>query len=212
MTLDDLLTFTRNTLLRDHVVPPKWSDEVIVLYINEAAEMVARRTNSYTVADAEIDLVEGEEVCDLDPEIVYVSSIRLDGYSGKLAPSTEGWTPTDTARNRPTRYTLDYEINSIRFYPTPDTDYTAICRVAKLPPELTLNDLSSDLPFKRQYHLPLADWAAYRCFTNDDADGRNDMAAEKAKQRFDVATNQIKRDNYRLNTGHGARVRGQRVK
>ena len=211
MTLDELLVHTRD-LLRDREKPYLWNDEVVVGYLNEAQELVARRTHSFIPSRREVSLSAGESTYSLDEDVVFVYSAQIEGLAGRLQPATDGWTPTDTIQSTPTRYVLDTETGAIRFYATPDDVYTVLLRVARLPAILTTGNLGAMVELKRQYHLTLADWAAYRCFTHDDADGRNDGAAEKAEMRFHKAVNEHKRDTYRLQTGHTMRVAGQRVK
>lgn len=211
MTLDDLLAVTRS-LLRDHASPPLWSDEIIVMYLNEAQERVARLTHSFVIVNRELEIDATDDIYPLDDDVIYVYSVRLDGYPGRLTGSTEGWTPESGNASRPTRYTTDVETQSIRFYSAPDKDYTAILRAAVLPKKLSVDDLDAEIELKTQHQLALPDWAAYRCYTHDDADGRNDMAAEKAKRRFEECLSEVKRDNYRLSTGHGQRANGLRVK
>ena len=139
--------------------------------------------------------------------------MRFDGYDYiRLAPATENWTPDNTLSTMPTRYTLDRKTNSIRFYPVPDGAYTAILRVARLPAALTLDDLEAEPELDEAYQIGLMDWAEYRCFTHDDADGRNDMAAEKAQHRFDEMVSRAKHDLYRLRMGNQPRAHGNRVK
>lgn len=213
MTTDELISFTRYNKLRDRAVPPLWPDDVVVVYLNEAQQRLATMTDSFVEENRELEITAGQRVYPLDSDIVFVYAIQLAGYPGeRLQPSTEGWTPDDNVASRPTRYTLDRAMQSIRFYQIPDQDYTANLRIARLPAPLSLDSLDATPELPEQNEHALMDWAAYRCFTHDDADGRNDTAAEKSLQRFNEHMNKIKRDNYRLRTGFQARAHGQRVK
>ena len=211
MTLLDYLSHIRKFVLRDTRNPPMWPDEVVIPRLNEALQRMATRTHEFVTDAREIELTEGEAIYDLDPDIVFVNAVRLDGYLGRLAPSTEGWTSDDPSQSRPVRYTLDRNTKSIRFYPIPDTAYTAILNVARKPKELTEDDMGAEVE-GGSYLLSLADWVAYRCFSDPDADGFAPGSAALAKSRFDAATNENKRDIYRLKTGNAMRVHGQRVK
>lgn len=213
MTLSELLRFTRYNKLRDRATPPLWSDETIVTYLDEAQDRFARATDSLVDDDIEIDLSSGESVYDLDREVVFVYSAYFVGYEyERLGPSTENWTPDTTMSTRPTRYTLDRKTNTIRFYPVPDGAYTAVLRVARLPETLSVDNLEATPELDESYQIALMDWAVYRCFTHDDADGRNDMAAEKALGRFNEMVSKAKHDLYRLRMGNQPRVHGNRVK
>ena len=213
MKADELLSFTRYNKLRDKAIPPLWKDDTLLLYLNEGQDRLAAQTDYFVDDEVEIALSSGTDVYDLDPAVCMVYSVRLEGYEFvRLQPATEGWTPDCTYTSRPSRYTLDRATNKLRIFPTPDTDYTAILRVARKPEALSLDTLDVDCELPDDMLIAVMDWAAYRCFTEDDADGRNDMAAEKAFQRYNEAMNRFKRDNYRLRMGFGARAHGQRVK
>ena len=213
MTADDMVRFTRYNLLRDRSVPPLWPDDVVVRYLSEGQDRFARLTDSLIADDTEIDVVSGEDTYELDRSIIFVYAAHFVGFEGeRMQPATEGWTPDTIVSSRPTRYTLDRATNTIRFYAIPDQDYTAVLRIARLPADLTLDDLAAESEIDQSYQDALMDWAAYRCFTHDDADGRNDKAAENALRRFNEMVNRAKQDNYRLRMGFQARAHGQRVK
>ena len=212
MTGNELLDYTRKYVLRDTRTPPLFPDELVVAYLDEAQQRIVQRTHAFVESLRELSLSENETLYPLDDDIAYVYAVRLDGYYDYLTTSTDSWTPQDGIKTRPTRYTVDTETQTIRFYPIPDGAYTAILRVARLPAKLTLDNLDDDLELKDRYQLALADWAAHRCFMNDDVDGRNDGAAERALARFNMAVNEMKRDEYKLRTGHLMRVHGDRVK
>lgn len=211
MTLDDLLRVTRN-LLRDGVQGRIHEDEDIVLYLNDAQNKLAIRTHSFVSADNPLGLTDGIDLYPLDTEVLSVYSCTIEGFYGRLRRRTEVWIPDGLMKSRPVEFDTDKETQSIRFNPTPDQDYTALLRIARLPAALTLDDNNAECEVRPHWQLALCDWAAYRCFSTDDADGRNDNAANMAKARFDTATNEIKRENYQAKTGPSSRARGNRIK
>ena len=211
MTLDDLLRVTRN-LLRDGVQGRIHEDEDIVLYLNDAQNKLAIRTHSFVSAGKPLELTDGIDLYPLDTEILSVYSCTIEGFYGRLRRRTEVWIPDGLMKSRPVEFDTDKETQSIRFNPTPDQDYTALLRIARLPTDLTLDDNDEECEVRPHWQLALCDWAAYRCFSTDDADGRNDNAAKQAKERFDTAINDIKRENYQAKTGPSARARGNRIK
>lgn len=211
MTLDDLLRVTRN-LLRDGVQGRIHEDEDIVLYLNDAQSKLASRTHSFVSADKPLGLTDGIDLYPLDTEVLSVYSCTIEGFYGRLRRRTEVWIPDGLMKSRPVEFDTDKETQSIRFNPTPDQDYTALLRIARLPADLTLDDNDAECEVRPHWQLALCDWAAYRCFSTDDADGRNDNAAKQAKARFDAAINEIKRENYQAKTGPSARARGNRIK
>ncbi len=211
MTLDDLLRATRN-LLRDGVQGRIHEDEDIVLYLNDAQSKLASRTHSFVSADKPLGLTDGIDLYALDMEVLSVYSCTIEGFYGRLRRRTEVWIPDGLMKSRPVEFDTDKETQSIRFNPTPDQDYTALLRIARLPTDLTLDDNDAECEVRPHWQLALCDWAAYRCFSTDDADGRNDNAAKMAKARFDAAINEIKRENYQARTGPSARAHGNRIK
>ena len=213
MTADEILRFTRYNKLRDRAAPSLWSDETLLRYLNEGQNRFCAQTDYFIEADREATISSGDENVSLDADIQMVYSVRLEGYENtRLQPSTEGWTPDCTYTARPSRYTLERATNTMRLYPIPDTDYTALLRVAVQPTPLSLDDLDSECDLPDDMLLVVADWAAFKAFSEDDADGRNDGAAEKALARYNEGMNRFKRDNYRLRMGFGARAHDQRVK
>lgn len=212
MTLSALLDYARKYVLRDTSVPPLWRDEVVVQRLNDAQRKVAVRVHAFVEDDWEIALYAGEANYPLDPATKFVYTVRLDGYPSRLTRSTESWTPDDGISTRPTRYTIDRKTRSIRFYPTPDDDYLAILRVARLPVDMSLDALDAEIELPDEYQLMLVDWAAYLCFSDDDADGRNDLAADRALKRYQERVSTYLHDEYHARTGQLAHVRGNRVK
>lgn len=212
MNTGELLDHTRVNVLRDVIRPYIFSDDLVVAFLDEGLKKVAVRTHSFVEATRELQIEAGEDTYALDDDIVFIHSARLAGYAGRLLPVSEFWTPDDSTSQRPTRYTTDKETQSIRFYSAPDQAYTAILRCATLPKTLSLDALDAEISLKPHYQLALADWAAYRCLTLNDVDGRNDDAADRARTRFFEQVNEVKRDVYQLKTGPAQRVHGRRVK
>ncbi len=212
MVVSDLLDHTRNNVLRDFRKPNLFPDPLVLGFLTEAQNIVATRTHTFLSAYREISLTAGEDEYPLDDDIVFVYSVRLDGYPGRLSVSTENWTPDNTSESRPTRYTVDKETQAIRFYVCPEAGYTAVLRVARLPVSMTEDTLDDDVELKEQYQLCLPDWAAYRCLSLNDVDGMENQAAMLAKKRFDDAVNEIKFNEYRLKMSSNNHVRGRRVK
>ena len=212
MTLADLLEYTRKHVLRDMAKPPMWPDDLVVRYLNEALRRIAAKTHMLVSATEELALTTGERSYELDESIVYVYSVKLDGYDGYLADLTESFIPNNGQNQRPTCYSTDRETQTISFFATPDQDYTAILRVARLPSTLSEDNLEAEVEIKSMYELLPADWVAFRCYSNPDADGFNPGTAAQAKQRWYEGISEIKHDEYRFKTGHNQRVHGRRVK
>lgn len=211
MTLDDLLEAT-NDLLRDASSKALYSDDEKVRGLNEGQNLLATRLHEFVTASRQLNLEAGIDSYPLDEDIIMVYSVMLDGYYGRLTQSTECWTPEGLSLSRPSRYTTDRETQTIRFYQIPDQQYTAILRCARLPTPLSLDSSGVECEVRAHRQLALCDWAAYRCFSTDDADGRNDLAAKLALERFNRKVNEAKTENYQGAIGKSPRVRGDRIK
>ncbi len=212
MTLDELIVTSRK-LLRD-VRPERYlfDDDEILLGLNEGQRKFALKTHYFLRADRTLNLEAETDLYPLDADIITVYSCTLDGYYGRLRRSTETWTPDSYSLAKPEAFTTDQESQSIRFFSAPDKDYVATLRVAVLPPEFSLDELDAECQIPLQWQVALCDWAAYRCYSTDDADGRNDDAAATAKKRFEAVISEAKSAGYRAATGPSPRARGDRIK
>jgi hypothetical protein len=210
MTTEELLDYTRG-LLRDTKKPYLWSDSLIEWVLNEGQEEYVSATHMLLCADEALALSPGEDTYMLPDNITFIYRVRFDGYDGHLAASTDAWTPVDAATGRSVRYTLDTAARSIRFWPAPDISYTAIMRVNKTPDVFDLCDGGAESPLPRAALFAIADWAAYRCFTQNDADGLNVDAAERAKKRFYDAVRSKKLELSRFKVGSATRVGGNKI-
>ena len=213
MTLEECLEHTCKRVLRDINVPSLWSDDVRVRYANEGLAKIAERTH-FLVDDSNytVDLEAGEPRYELADDVKLVHSAKLKGYIGYLATCTESRIPNIDTNSRPTAFTCDAATGTLHFFPTPDTSYEAVLRVTRLPKKLKLNDANAEIELPEEWCLILADWVGYRCFAEDDADGRNDQAADRCQARFYQGLKDIKAAVYRLKMGNASQARGKRVK
>lgn len=211
MKIYEALALTRD-ILRDNRKPYLFSDASIVALLSEAQARVAQTTHYWVETEREMSLEAGEDVYALDADVLLVQSVRIDGYTERLLPSTEAWTPDIAEPARPSRYTTNIATRSIRFYAPPDAAYTALLRVAHRPPALSPDDLEAEIPLPEECQSMLPDWAAYRCLVMNDADGLNEAAAERALTRYMTAARDLKRFVYRSNILPSAVAHGHRVK
>lgn len=125
------------------------------------------------------------------------SHTRLDTYVGATQDQFfDVNTASELAPGRPRAWTVDEELQggpntpiTLRVYPKPSTDEAGnvlYLRVSRLPLEpLTLDNEDAELEIPEDYHLDILNWAAYRAYSNHDADGGDATAAEKHKKAFD---------------------------
>lgn len=206
MTSQELIDYIRRDLLRDKAQPYLWSDELLLLYINEAVTLFARGTYSSTVnQNYDIELAAGESEYPLPEEILWIASMRLDGMSGELRNYTHRVIPShlETASGRPTMFIMDEGTQLLRVYAVPDQAYTAKVRAAVLPPSFTAADTP---PVKSQYHLSLADHVVARCLANNEIEGAKSDLAPTYEDRWGRTITEAKREFYRIRMGNNARV------
>lgn len=208
MDVKRLLSLT-TTLLRDAATPPKWSVEDKLEYLNEAQEIFAAEVQSLVEVNYSLSLTAGEDLYDLDDTVVMVLGARYASGS-RLRLGSDDRTPYGGS-GFPLRYVLDTTTQTIRFFPIPDEDVEITLRVRRAPTPMTSDDLDMECELPKRAQRLLPDWAAYRCWTHDDVDGRNDNAAAMAKDRFDAGVRDLKRKSFRSRTGVGARVHGNRI-
>jgi len=211
MIQSDLLTTIR-TVLADVNEPYLWSDDALVLYANEGINNLCEELHLLVDTQEELALYAGEDTYELDAAIRFVYRVTLDGTPDPLGASVDCWTPSDSDPARPMRYTTDTESGAIRFWPQPDTNYTAVMRVARLPAPLMVNKVDAEIEIPIQYLPAVVDWVSYRCLIHQDIDGSNPKAAESALLRYERTLSRYRLRHSRFRLGSATRVGGNRIK
>lgn len=221
MTLQELLDELRGNLLRDTSTlkngPPDhyWSDESLVLYINNAHRRFARRAlclrDDTTPEVVQFNLVAGKNVYTLHPSILRVMSARHQDSNVDLVrithmtsftfsnPNTDYLDyATTSTQGEPKRFATDEGVevgdeHQVRMFidPTPNADQTdkiINLRVIRLPLEpLTIDGLTADAEIPEDWQLDMLEWAAWRALRNWDVDAEAVEKAERHRKRFDEA-------------------------
>jgi len=232
-TTQELLNHLSKQILRDRpstvtggVHTPLWSNETLVLYLNQAQNLFARRTycliDSSTAdplgvdpvpgAATQFDTVAGTAVYSLHASVLTVLSARLSTSTSDLsrvshdelrpsyAPSLYPWPDLSTppANQQPRMYSTQEGTKKIEFGPTPDAVYTIILRVARLPlSPLSTSDLTASPEIPEEYHLDLCDWAAYLALSEPEVDGNAADRAAEYRGRFMDALRMARQDLHR---------------
>lgn len=209
MTGAELLSIVRTDLLRDSARPYLWGDDHIMMYLNEAEQIMAEETyclSDNTSAAAVLNIGSGQSEYDLDESVLHVYSATIEGDSHPLINFTYRRVPTNslTVTGRPTAYNLDESSNTITFHPSPDSALTVILRVARLPLEDFTSSTEPEIP--ERLHLDLCEFAAYRCMREPDADGFNPKAAKEFEASWLRRLVKAKRKYYRLRHGTSSRI------
>jgi hypothetical protein len=207
MTVEELLLHTRARYLRDEEAPFLWSAAELLLYLNEAERIFARRT--HVLSDDTSDFttlttVASQSRYALDPRIVYVSEV-YDPDGRLMRNVTRGKLPRSPYEGKPKMYTLDAAMSSMRLGPIPDDMYELQMVVARKPlvPMATQYD-SPEIP--EEYHLALCDYVAYKALRNNDTEASNTTAAENFRAAWETTLAHAKRDVYHLRAGSSPAV------
>lgn len=207
MNLEQLITHTRNNVLRDEAEPHLWGDEELTLYFNQAEQLFARRTHCLIAEDgplSELPLLQGEQAYALNPKTVAIIAV-YDNLGTIMRDVSRGKVKTRWMSGRPTAYSTDAAVKTIRFVPTPDDDYEVSMVVAHKP----LNDLAnpSDTPsIPEEYHLFLCDYVAYMALRNNDPEQSQMAAADMFRAQWEESVREAKRELHLLRNGANPRA------
>jgi len=210
MNVDELLSFTANTKLRDFAEPRLWSDETLLVFLNDGEKQFARRTHmlvDFESSFTELVTTSGQAAYALDKRIIHVMDVFSEEGT-PLGPITRARRPSITGEGKPRQYALDAGSNTLRVYPVPDDQYTLYLTVARKPLRpLSLDDMDACPEIPEDYHSALGDYAAYRALQNNNAEGA-DMAgsAKEFLLAWEMAVKEAKRDVYRMRAGPSPRA------
>jgi hypothetical protein len=210
MNLGELVEHTRCSVLRDTAIPYLWSDKELILYLNEAMRLFARRTHCITDSTNTLttfNTVVGTADYVLDRRIVFVSELGVVLDPGEdyqsyhpLTDNTRGQQLVTFSQGRPLCYTAQVASYNIRLSPVPDAVYKVVMTVARKP--LLAVVQGTDIPeIDEDYHLALVDYAAYRALSNNDVDGTSQVSAEAFFAKWGLAVRDAKRDLSKTRSG-----------
>lgn len=211
MNLGELIQYTRDHVLRDAAIPPLWPDDLLTRYFNDAEDQFARRTHILSDDESDFAFITteiGVAQYALDPRVVFVKDIVHTETGISLRDASRKQLRGRIGDGRPTAYTLDAAMRSVRLHPKPDAEYQLSMLVARKP----LNKLASDgdtPEIPEEYHLTLCAWVAYQCLRHNDAEAAQMVAtADTFRAEWELAVRDAKREVYRLRTGPYARATG----
>jgi hypothetical protein len=180
---------------RDQVHPYLWSDEEILLYLDEAQKMYCRLTggiaDATSSAAARMKVTAGKRYASLSPlvlklraafgedgrtlEIVNFEQLELNGSEGvQLFTDQPG--PV-------CRLVVGMEPNKVRVVNTPTEDQTINLIVYRLPLD-ALNALGLEPEIDEQHHLALLTWARHLAHLKPDAETYDRGRAQQYEQEF----------------------------
>lgn len=186
MTLRELINLFR-TLSNDKVEPYFWSDDEVILWLNEAQnEAVVRGRllrESSDPAICRIEFVDGQLQMDLSPLLYEISSCTVHSESSWCANAAAVVTPEYLDRIRPGWRTIGkhetshnkfghfivQEENFIRLIPTPDDDGHLMLEGYRLPKEPMADDDDKPEIFVHS-HAKLIEWVLHKAFSIPDTE------------------------------------------
>lgn len=181
MKVADFIAEFRDTVA-DHAVPPFWSSENIVRYLNEAVQEACERAklieDRSTAAVCSIPLQAGESTYALHPSVFEIKRLTFRGRPldetsvEELDADSPGW---ETRSGQPRLYIFEQASGirpaQVRLVPTPtaaDTIALTVCRGALKPLSADNDAGRPELP--ERFHLRLMDWMLHRAYLKQDAD------------------------------------------
>lgn len=209
MTLYDLVKHLRESILDDtgghniswdsisesddNVALLRWTNEELTRFINEAEKQACRSALLLKKASSDFDItvVADQAEYEVNPKVINIKNIYLDSNGRELERvevedlvSIPKWR---TVVGTPDRYIVDYNLNSIRLYPTPEENDTLNLIAYTLPSEdMVWESADIDSPeIKEQFQLDMLYYAAYLAYLKEDANALDPQRAEKFKLLFD---------------------------
>lgn len=238
MNLDAQLSELRNNILRDRSdiiagdTDSLWSDETLLLYIDDAERRFARQTlilrDSTTIEVAQIKLRAGVTTYPLHESVISILSARYNTNAYDMARSGHAilsqinppefltFDPTSDYTVSPgapiayyTDETLVYAMQNrvtLTVYPAPsaaEAGKIVYLRTIRLPmTKYTLDDLERESEIPRSYQLDVLEWAAYRAQRGFDGDAGAPTSAEAHERAFNKVVAEAVREMKRSTFGN----------
>jgi len=197
MTPQGLIDTCRD-LADDHAEPPLWSDAVWMIHAAEGELEIARRTrvlfDTETADVCEID-VTATPIFDVDPRVIFVRRVKLDGQElplpkvsiAALDAERPGW---DNEEPNDPECWVPWGVNQIRLVPEPAEADTLRLHVVREPleaialadPDATPTPLAAVSPeIQPRYHMGIVKWMLHRAFLFRE---RQDMYRPEESARY----------------------------
>jgi hypothetical protein len=166
----------------------RWGNEELVANINEAINLVYRRTTPIKSLET-LDITALNSTYSIPEYVLEIIDMKLsNGKALEKASIDALWRNQSffTDENEPRYYIPDVEENSIMLYPKPLTDDTIsylFHRLPKVPLSWSSPTLSPEL--KVEFHFPMLFYAAHLCYMKDEANTLDPKRAASYLQLFD---------------------------
>ena len=196
MTGSELIEYTR-VLLADSTEPYLWSDDFLMLALQEAEKLFCMRTHCLT-EEVVISTTQDVSTYDLPDNTLKVvfADIELRPLARLTVASSTVY--MRSARGKPVSYGTGFPVKNMTVYPTPDASYNIVAILATLPFEPFGE--ADDPAVPAEWQMTLADFAAYKALSTNDVDGNNAGTATTFMQRWETGVLEAKRMDYLLRT------------
>lgn len=200
MELADLLLDIRDEL-DDEAVPPLWSDEKLVRYLNEALDEAAVRARllveSVDPEICSIALVPGQASYPLHGAIILIRRAALASRPSECLLRTTTAALDDNCSNwrtqpgRPEFVVVDQQGSgkTLLVSPVPTVADTLQLTVLRYPTEAERfepGDTDSEPPFDAAHHRKLVHWACFRALNKRDVEQQSTADADRHLQLFEA--------------------------
>lgn len=177
MKVEDFITRFR-AAVHDVVVPPFWSGEEIVSYLNEAVQEACERSKLIEDRSMPLALVPGQDTYSLHTSVFEVKRLALRGRPldetsvEELDCESPGW---ESRSGTPRCFIFEQASGAqppkVRLVPTPAVAETAsiiVFRGALKPLSADSDQAKPEIP--ERFHERLMDWVMHRAYLKQDAE------------------------------------------
>lgn len=195
MKVADFITEFRDTVA-DHALPPFWSSENIVRYLNEAVQEACERAklieDRSTPAVCSLTLEAGVSTYNLHPSVLEIKRLTLNGHKldetseDELDEDSPGW---ELLSGRPSHFIFEQASGvqppRLRFVRSPMSAGSVALTVFRG----ALKPLSADVDTAKpeiheRFHERLMGWVLHRAYLKQDADSFDPGKAAQSLSMF----------------------------
>jgi hypothetical protein len=190
MTKAELITEFRK-IVRDWVVPYKWSDVRVALWLSEAQDRFCERTGFWADKSTySLTTVLGQQEYVIDSRVISVKSLWVDSQrlievSGD--PNTNDSDFADTTPQTPASYRLDLSTGFITFVGPVVAGIVVSLRVHRKS-KVALSAASGQPEIMEEFQLALPEYAAYKAYGDHDQTTQDPVKADEHLKNFKIYT------------------------
>lgn len=180
MNVEQLINQFRN-YMADTSKPYLWSDDEILLYLNEAEREAVRRSRSLVDSSTPdvctIDAIPGVQSYDIDPRVIYIRRVRTSAHIDPVLPvhiqlidnMDDRW---ETVQGRVENYVVGHESHKLVLVRIPKVAQTIRMTVVREPLN-EMKSLSDEPELAKRYHMQLLEYVYYRAYLKHDSEAEN---------------------------------------